>query len=457
MPTATLPLVWTGRSGRQYVPVEGARVRHGGMATVRKVVGRGGQVGSSVVPDGVNLALKLWNEGDEASLDQLQREAAILMSIAEREGDIPCPRLYDVVGDPLITALVMEWCAADLGRWWADRLDEPDAFGRLMATMAEVARRVSDYHVFFADRQVQAAHGDLKPSNILLSVDGRWLISDFGTAQVAAPGDDAWDETKKVVATENFLAPEVLFNARKRHPAAIDTWSLGASVFALLRLRRLHADGAELPRNGTHSPRFRTERMNQVHQVYARNPRQFRERDLDPDAFADPIRLPEDDRRAVRDAMRGLLPTPSAEDDLAEALLEVLDRALSIDPAHRYTSCRDLAAAFENLTRTYIQLAATGDGPAPVPRETTEQLIRDRDAEVVRAERLSRENARLQSQLDELTARLESLASTPVPAAVVGPSETPSNAPIGLGLVAVIGLQLVTLVGIAVLAVLSLL
>jgi len=437
MPTATLPLVWTGRTGRKYAPVDGSRVRRGGMATVRKVAGRGGPVGQSTVPDGAHLALKLWNEGDEASLDQLQREAAILSSISQSEGEIPCPRLYDVVGEPLITALVMEWCSADLGRWWADRLDTPDAFGRLMATMAEVARRVSDYHVFFADRHAVAAHGDLKPSNILLSTDGRWLISDFGTAQVGPIEDETWDETAQVVATENFLAPEVLFNARKRHPAAIDTWSLGASVFALLRLRRLHADGAELPRNGTHSPRFRTERMNQVHQVYARNPKQFKGRDLDPDAFVDPLRLPEEDRRSVRDAMRGLLPTSAAEDDLAEALLQVLDRAMSIDPAHRYTSCRDLAAAFENLTRTFIQLSTSGNSPnATPPRETTDQLVRDRDAESVRAERLARENQRLQAKLDELAASVANLPPRPPASAV----------PIGVALVGIAGLQALTLV-----------
>ncbi|MCA9570738.1 MAG: protein kinase, partial [Myxococcales bacterium] len=380
MATATLPLVWTGRTGRRYAPVEGARLRRGGMATVRKVVPKDAPVARSVTPEGTPLALKLWNEGDEASLDQLQRESAILQQIAERDSELPCPRLYDVIGEPLVTGLVMEWCPMHLARWWAERLDDPDAFGRLMATMAEVARRVSDYHVFFAYAAEVAAHGDLKPSNILLSSEGRWLISDFGTAQVAAPDDASWDETRQVVATENFLAPEVLFNAKKRHPAAIDTWSLGATVFALLRMRRLAADKVELPKNGTHSPRFRTQRMSQVHQVYAQDPRRFRERDLDPDAFPDPLRLPEEDRRDVRDALVGFVP-PDSEQVLADALLDILDRSMSIDPAHRFTSCRDLAAAFEQLTRLYLQVSTNGTDPGAPPRETSEQIRRDRDSE----------------------------------------------------------------------------
>lgn len=442
MTTATLPLVWTGRTGRRYAPVDGARVRRGGMGSVRKVVARGGGVGSSTLAEGTPLALKLWNEGEEASLDQLQREARILQQMAERDGELPCPRLYDVVGEPLVTGLVMEWCPMHLARWWSERLAEPDAFGRLMATMAEVARRVSDYHVFFAYTSEVAAHGDVKPSNILLSAEGRWLVSDFGTAQVAAPDADAWDESRQVVATENFLAPEVLFNAKKRHPAAIDTWSLGATVFALLRLRRMTIDGAEIPRNGTHSPRFRTARMSQVHQVYARDPRRFRERDVDPSAFPNPLRLPEEDRRAVRDALVGVLPSAEAVEGLADELLEILDRSMSIDPAHRYTSCRDLAAAFEQLTRRYLQLAATGDtDPGAPPRASVEHLLRERDEQVLRAERLARENSRLQLRLDELTARRLAASESPPPTA------PPLNHTSTVGIAVVVGLQVLTLLG----------
>lgn len=376
------------------------------MATVRKVAGRGGVVDTSTVEDGEPVALKLWTEGEESSLDQLQREANVLMQVAEKQGEIPCPRLYDVIGSPLVTGLVMEWCPQDLYRWWSGVLIEPDAFGRLMATMAEIARRISDYHVFFVEDAALAAHGDIKPSNILLAMDGRWLISDFGTAQVGAPDDSTWDDTRKVVS-ENFVAPEVLFQAKKRHPAAIDTWSLGATVFALLRLRRLKVDGAEIPRNGTHSPRFRSERVNGMYQLYAKDPKRFRGRDLDPDAFHSPLRLPEEDRRAVREALAGWLPTSAAEEELAEELLLVLDRTMSIDPAHRFTSCRDLAAAFENLTRKYIQLSATDTPPIAPIRESTEAIMRDRDAEVIRAERLARENQRLQEQIDQLLAKLD--------------------------------------------------
>ena len=418
MATATLPQYWMGRSGRKYVATRGTRVRHGGMATVRKVVARGNPVGTSSVRSGVPLALKAWHEGAEASLDQLQTEAQVLMELSSQSGELPSPRLYDLVGSPLVTGIVIEWCPADLERWWQEKLAEADAFGRLMATMTDTCRRVSEYQIAFAKSgHRDVCHGDLKPSNILLSAEGRWLICDFGAARVRPPPTDSpWATSQVVVGTENFLPPELLFGAQIPFPAAMDTWALGATVFALLRMQRLALDGGPLPRNGTHSPRFRTQRHNQIIEIFGREPTLFRDKPIDPERFPDPLRLPEEDRRAVRESLRGCFGEPSdeREDDLADALLFVLDRALSIDPSHRYTDARDLSAAFENLTRTYIALAAQGPEPGPPPaKPNTEELVQDRE----NSERVVMD---LQSQVRRLRELLAEAnhqpRATPVPA-----------------------------------------
>jgi serine/threonine protein kinase len=412
VPTATLPQLWRGRSGREYVPFEQARVRHGGMATVRKVIGRGGPVGNSVVADGVPLALKLWTESDDASLDQLQAEARILVEISAHPGELPCPRLYDLVGNPLVTGLVMEWCPADLERWWRDKLKEPDSFGRLMATMAEVARRVADYHVFFAQKQgLDAAHGDLKPSNILLSSDGRWLISDFGAARVKPPDDNPLVTSKVVAGTENFLSPEALFHAKRRHHAAMDTWALAATAFTMLRLQRMALDNAPIPKNGTQNPRFRMQRIHDIMEVYAKEPTRFRDRDLLVEAFSDPVRIPEQDRRAVRESLRGAFGAedPQREEVLGKELLEVLDRALAIEPRYRFTDARDLAAAFERLLRLYLELSApAARTPTPVlPPPDPAPFVKARE-EAVRAQREAEERAQqLQEEMEAMRERLQ--------------------------------------------------
>src|SRR5688572_2130224 len=283
MATATLALQWKGRSGRIYGPIPRAKVRHGEVATVRKVVAKDAPVGTSTIADGEAVAFKQWLEGDdEAGLEVLQAEARVLVDLMAKKGDLPCPRLYDLVGDPVVTGIVMEWCPGDLERWWRDKLGEVDAFGRLIATLAEVARRLDDYHVFYAQKGgIETAHGDLKPANVLLASDGRWLVSDFGAARVRAPQESPWAASDVVLGTENFVAPELLFHATKRHPAALDTWSLGAILFALLLLRRMVLDGEPIPRNGTHSPRFRTTRTNQVLDVYRDAATRFVEQPID--------------------------------------------------------------------------------------------------------------------------------------------------------------------------------
>lgn len=444
MPTATLPQLWRGRSGREYVPFEQARVRHGGMATVRKVVGRGGPVGSSTVADGVPLALKLWTESDDASLDQLQAEARILVEISGHPGELPCPRLYDLVGTPLVTGLVMEWCSADLERWWREKLKEPDSFGRLMATMAEVSRRVADYHVFFAQKQgLDAAHGDLKPSNILLSSEGRWLISDFGAARVKPPDDNPLVTSKVVAGTENFLSPEALFHAKRRHHAAMDTWALAATAFTMLRLRRMALDAAPIPKNGTQNPRFRMQRIHAIMEVYAKEPTRFRDRDLAVEAFADPLRIPEEDRRAVRDSLRGAFGAPDdhREEILCKELLEVLDRALAIEPRFRFTDARDLAAAFERLLRLYLELAAPAAAasappplldPAPIVK-AREDAVRAREEAEERANQLQEEMEAMRERLQETEGRLTAALYQPgLPSPVNEPAlktRTPLPAP----------------------------
>ncbi|MBW1878354.1 MAG: protein kinase [Deltaproteobacteria bacterium] len=455
MATATLPLHWRGRSGRTYIPIPRSQVRHGEWATVRKVIGTGPPIGNSTVDEGIPIALKLWLEADDEALEVLQAEARIVVELMGKSGDLPCPRLYDLIGEPVVTGLVMEWCPGDLERWWRDKLDHPDAFGRLMAAMAEVSRRVSDYHVFYAQKGgVENAHGDLKPGNILMSMKGRWLISDFGAAQVLPPQDSPWATSDVVLGTENFLAPELLFHASKRHPAALDTWALGAILFALLRLQRMVIDGEPVPRNGTASPRFRMTRVNQVLDIYRQDPTRFIERDIDPTAFPDPLLLPSADRRAIQECVRGVLGEDHEEDEqkLAESLLEVLDSAMSIEPAHRFTAARDLAAGFESLTREFIAasaLAGEHSEAAAVP-----DVVRELDAAVSRADTLEAELVELRNQLrdvEELAADEED--TEPNLPRVVG--ETPSvrlSPVVPTLLVLILLLQVVTLIALGMLA-----
>ncbi|MET8981761.1 serine/threonine protein kinase [Streptomyces sp. NPDC004539] len=80
---------------------------------------------------------------------------------------------------------------------------------------------------------LRAAHGagvlhrDVKPANVLLTEDGRVVLTDFGIAQaVETPG---LTRTGQLVGSVDFMAPERLVGAPPGPEA--DLWALGATLF----------------------------------------------------------------------------------------------------------------------------------------------------------------------------------------------------------------------------------
>ncbi|HEY6464077.1 MAG TPA: serine/threonine-protein kinase, partial [Polyangiaceae bacterium] len=203
---------------------------------VERILGRGA-MGLVVAARHVQLdqvvAIKLLHMeagADEVAVERFEREARA----AARLRSDHVARVLDVGRMPRGTPyMVMEYLEG------ADLAEVLETRGAMTAAMAcgyvvEACDAVADAHA----RGI--VHRDLKPENLYLTtrVGGGSMVKvlDFGISKLMTEKQGALTQTRAVVGSPLYMAPEQLRSSRLASPRS-DVWSLGVVLFELLTRR----------------------------------------------------------------------------------------------------------------------------------------------------------------------------------------------------------------------------
>ncbi|GII91714.1 serine/threonine-protein kinase [Sinosporangium siamense] len=182
----------------------------------------------------------VW-EGHDALLDRPVAVKEVLLpsglSGVERERQLQRTsreaRTAAKISHPGIVA-IYDVAEQDGRPWIVMELVKAPSLDRVVAESGSVpTRQVADIgrQILSALMAAHAAgilHRDVKPANILVTPEGRAVLTDFGIA--TATGDSSLTQTGMVTGSPAFLAPE---RARGKDVGpASDLWSLGATLYA---------------------------------------------------------------------------------------------------------------------------------------------------------------------------------------------------------------------------------
>ncbi len=154
---------------------------------------------------------------------RFEREAATMARLSSPH----IIRVFDVVGDEALPFMVMELAEGGTLVGWLD------AYGRMPASLAcDVVEQVAS-GLAVAHRH-GVVHRDVKPHNVLITLDGLCKLTDFGIAQVRV-SDRAAEMTRtgSTMGTIGYMAPEQRADAKTVDHRA-DVYGLGAVLFKLI-------------------------------------------------------------------------------------------------------------------------------------------------------------------------------------------------------------------------------
>lgn len=182
------------------------------------------------------VALKLMHAGQLAGKEQEQRffrEARLAASL-RHPGIVAIYDLGRLEGAPFFTMELVE--GSNLDQLLADGPVAPARAAELAMIVAQTVGYAHEHGI---------VHRDLKPANILLDLDGRPKVADFGLAKNLTGGAVHATQLGLLIGSPAHMAPEQAAGDTSGQPA-VDIYGLGALLYHLLTGSPPHR-GASLP------------------------------------------------------------------------------------------------------------------------------------------------------------------------------------------------------------------
>jgi serine/threonine-protein kinase len=173
---------------------------------------------------GRQVVLKIPHDailGDTSTFDRFRRE----MEIAKKLDHPGIQHSYDLGAHRSRPYLVMEYIEGETLRDLLRR-EKRLTTARAIDFAEQLARAMAYAHA------QGVFHRDLKPENVLVTADGRLVVTDFGIALMTGARRLTWRWLTSAVGTPDYMAPEQIEG--KRGDARTDVYAVGVMLYEML-------------------------------------------------------------------------------------------------------------------------------------------------------------------------------------------------------------------------------
>lgn len=205
-----------------------------GKYRLRKVIGTGS---TCIVLEGQDqnsgemVAVKVMSKYDMESrgiLSKIQREISVIQKL-DHENIVQC---LDVITDGDLIYVVLEYCDdGDVLSWiMNNRIRGVDQARSIFYQIVQGVRYLHESGI---------AHGDLKPENVMINMDGTVKLTDFGYCHISR-----WAGNDEKSGTLFYASPELLINGFFDTYKS-DIWALGVLLFTMVTGQFPYPEGDE--------------------------------------------------------------------------------------------------------------------------------------------------------------------------------------------------------------------